>query len=141
MAVVGRILRISRYLDRRVNQSVEPFGIAIWGFDLLATLRRQGAPYAMTPSDLMQSVMLSSGAMTNRIDKLEEMGLVRRKPSPSDRRSLLVELTGQGLKVIDEAIAVRFKEADDAVSGLTKKDQKQLGTLLKQMLMHLESQA
>ncbi|MCA9016162.1 MAG: MarR family transcriptional regulator [Planctomycetaceae bacterium] len=138
MGVVGRILRLSTHLERRVNEALKPFGLAQWGFDILATLRRSGSPYAMTPTELMEAVMLSSGAMTNRIDRLEQLGFVKRKPSPSDRRSLQVQLTPQGRKIIDEAIEARFAEADQALSGLKKRDRKQLADLLRVLLHNLD---
>ncbi|QDT43010.1 Multiple antibiotic resistance protein MarR [Gimesia alba] len=138
MAVVGRILRLSTHLDRRVNEVLKPFGLALWGFDILATLRRSGSPYAMTPTELMDAVMLSSGAMTNRIDRLEQLGFVERQPSPSDRRSLQVKLTKRGRKIIDEAIAARFEEADQAQTSLKKQDRKQLADLLRVLLDNLE---
>ena len=131
MAVVGRILRLAGHFERRVNKALKPFGLAVWGFDILATLRRHGEPYAMTPTELMDAVMLSSGAMTNRIDRLEKLGFVQRQPSPNDRRSLQVQLTKKGRKVIEKAIEVRLTEADDALGGLNKRDRKQLGELLR----------
>ncbi len=98
LAVVGRILRLAGILERRANAALKPFGLPIWAFDVLGTLRRQGAPFSMTPTELMRSTMLSSGAMTNRIDRLEEQGLVAREPDPDDRRSLHVRLTSVRVK-------------------------------------------
>ncbi len=138
MAVVGRILRLGALLDRRVNEALKPFGLAVWGFDILATLRRHGEPYAMTPTELMAAVMLSSGAMTNRIDRLETLGLVERKPSRNDRRSLRVQLTRKGRKVIEKAIEVRFAEAEDALDGVSRRDRKQLGNLLRNVLLKVD---
>jgi len=140
MAVVGRILRLAGHLERRANEALKPFELPIWGFDVLGALRRRGAPYSMTPTELMRSVLLSSGAMTNRIDRLEAQGLVERKPDPEDRRSLQVGLTRKGLKVIDDAVAVRFEEAEHALGQLTRKERDQLATLLRKMLLSVESQ-
>ncbi|MEW4528690.1 MarR family transcriptional regulator [Maioricimonas sp. JC845] len=140
MAVVGRILRLSGYLERRVNDTLKPFGLAVWGFDVLATLRRHGEPFAMAPKELMQATMLSSGAMTNRIDRLEESGLVERVPDPDDRRSVRVRLTRKGRSVIDKAIAARFQEADEALQSLPKRDRKQLADLLRTLLVDLETE-
>lgn len=137
MSVVGRILRLANRLERRVNEVLKPFGLAMWGFDVLATLRRCGDPYAMTPTELMHSVMLSSGAMTNRIDRLEKLGLVERCPEPTDRRSLRVKLTKKGLKVADLAVAARLKEAEDALNVLNKRDRKLLADLLRRVLLGL----
>lgn len=138
MAVVGRILRAAAILERRVNEALKPFGLAMWAFDVLVTLRRHGAPYSMTPGELTESTMLSSGAMTNRIDRLEGLGLVERSPAPNDRRSFQITLTEKGIAAADEAIAARFDEAADAVSGLSKRDQKQLSDLLRKLLNHLD---
>ena len=138
MAVVGRILRLATHLDRRANAALKPFGMAVWGFDILATLRRHGEPCAMTPTELMQAVMLSSGAMTNRIDRLEDLGLVERQPSQNDRRSFRVQLTREGRKVIDKAIEVRFAEAEDALDGVSQRDRKQLGNLLRNVLLQVD---
>lgn len=139
MAVVGRILRAAAILERRVNEALKPFGLAMWAFDVLVTLRRHGAPYSMTPGELTESTMLSSGAMTNRIDRLEGLGLVERSPAPNDRRSFQITLTEKGKAAADEAIAARFDEAADAVKGLSNRDQKQLSDLLRKLLNHLDS--
>jgi DNA-binding MarR family transcriptional regulator len=138
MAIVGRILRLAVHLENRVNDVLSPFGLALWGFDVLATLRRQGKPYAMTPSELTRSVMLSSGAMTNRVDRLEKLGLVARQPDPLDRRSLRVLLTSKGLKVVDKAIAARFDEGRDALRSLSAKERKELQVLLRKILLAID---
>ena len=140
MSVVGRVLRLANRLERRSNDVLKPFGLAVWGFDVLATLRRKGEPYAMTPTELMRSVMLSSGAMTNRIDRLEKLGFVERCPEPTDRRSLLVKLTDKGLQVVDLAVAARLEEAEDALSVLNKRDRKVLSGLLRRLVLGLESE-
>lgn len=138
LAVVGRILRLAGILERRANRALKRFAVPIWAFDVLGTLRRHGKPFSMTPTELMQSAMLSSGAMTNRIDRLEKLGLVARKPDPHDRRSLQVRLTPKGLKLVDAAAAVRFAEAADALRATSSADRKQFATLLRQLLIHLE---
>ena len=138
MGVVGRVLRLATYLERRVGNTLKPFGLTVGGFDILATLRRSGSPYAMTPTELMEAVMLSSGAMTNRIDRLEQKGLVERQHSHSDRRSLKVHLTRMGRAVVDEAVAARLIEAEDALSGLKARERKQLAGLLRVMLQGLD---
>lgn len=138
LAVVGRILRIAGIFERRANSSLRSLGLPIWAFDMLGTLYRQGAPYSMTPSQLADSTMLTSGAMTNRIDRLEQQGLVVRKPSLDDRRSLSVSLTPKGLSSIELAAPIRFQEAADAVNGLTLREQKQLAGLLRTLLASVE---
>ncbi len=138
LAVVGRILRLAGILERRANLTLEEFGIPIWAFDVLGTLRRHGKPYSMTPTELMQSAMLSSGAMTNRIDRLEKLGLVVRKPDRHDRRSLQVRLTPKGRKLVDAAAVVRFDEAADALCKTPPTERKRLAASLRQLLIHLE---
>ena len=140
MAVVGRVLRLATRLEKRVNEALKPFDLALWGFDVLATLRRRGKPYAMTPTELMRSVMLTSGAMTNRVDRLEKLGLVERCPAPTDRRSLQVKLTRKGLLVANRAVEARFEEAEDALSVLGKRDREILAGLLRRVLLGLEDE-
>ncbi len=137
MGVVGRVLRLATRLERRVSETLKPYGLTVGGFDILATLRRTGNPQGLTPTELMEAVMLSSGAMTNRIDRLEEQGLVERRPSPSDRRSLQVLLTAEGRKVVDEAVADRLDEAEGALCGLKGEERDQLADLLRAMLQGL----
>ncbi|KAA0134109.1 MarR family transcriptional regulator [Gimesia chilikensis] len=137
MGVVGRVLRLATRLERRVSETLKPYGLTVGGFDILATLRRAGDPQGLTPTELMEAVMLSSGAMTNRIDRLEEQGLVERRPSPSDRRSLKVLLTAEGRKVVDEAVADRLDEAEGALCGLKTEERDQLADLLRAMLQGL----
>ncbi len=139
MAVVGRILRLAVHLERRVNETLQPYGLANPGFDVLATLRRHGKPYAMTPTELGRSVMLSSGAMTNRIDQLEKLAFVERRPDPSDRRSLKVKLTAKGLKIVEKAVPTRFAEAREAIRALPRTEQKQLQGLLRKILLDLDA--
>ncbi|MFI4852941.1 MAG: MarR family winged helix-turn-helix transcriptional regulator [Gimesia chilikensis] len=137
MGVVGRVLRLATRLERRVSETLKPYGLTVGGFDILATLRRAGNPEGLTPTELMEAVMLSSGAMTNRIDRLEEQGLVERRPSPNDRRSLQVLLTAEGRKVVDEAVADRLDEAEGALCGLKAEERDQLADLLRAMLQGL----
>lgn len=138
LGVVGRILRLAGHLERRANESLKEFDLPFWAFDVLATLRRRGKPYCMTPTELMQSVMLSSGAMTHRIDRLEALGLIVRTPDSQDRRSLKVRLTAKGVKLIEAAAPVRFRESQAALQGLSAAERQQLSSLLRQLLHNLE---
>lgn len=139
LEVVGRILRLAGRLERRANEVLKPLDLPIWAFDVLGALRRHGSPFSMTPKQLLASVMLTSGAMTNRIDRLERMGLVKRTPASNDRRSLHVCLTTAGRKAIDAAVKLRFGEAEDAVHSLSVRERKQLAALLRKLLMAVES--
>jgi len=136
--VVGRILVLSDHLRRRVGDALAPLGLGLWGFDVLATLRRQGPPFRLTPTELSQATMLTSGAMTNRLDRLEEAGLVRRDRNPDDRRGVLVVLTGAGHELVDRAVAIRFQEAAAAVAPLTAQERETTAALLGKLLASLE---
>ena len=107
-----------------------------WGEHLvLAALRRAGSPFRMTPTMLFSSLLLSSGAMTNRLDRLEEMGLVRRLPDPSDRRGRLVELTKKGRRVVDKAVADHIADEERLIAPLNRSERKQLTLLLRKLLL------
>ncbi|WP_336058134.1 MarR family winged helix-turn-helix transcriptional regulator [Nitratireductor sp. CH_MIT9313-5] len=99
-------------------------------FDVLATLRRAGKPHALTPTELYEATMVTSGAMTNRIDRLEQAGLVARKANPQDRRGVVVELTQKGFELIDKAIVDHVENERRLLSGLTETEQRQLAGLL-----------
>ena len=134
MAVFGRIFRLSRLAGDRMEQAYAPFGIGRPEFDVLATLRRAGPPYRLSPGELAGSMMLSTGGTTARLDRLEKAGLVERSPSPSDRRSVLVSLTGQGLAVIDEAVAAGLAEQQRLLARLPEAKRRQLDDLLREAL-------
>ncbi|HAH45275.1 MarR family transcriptional regulator [Gimesia sp.] len=138
MGIVGRTLRLAGYLERRADEALDEFGIAIWAFDVLGALRRNGKPFSMTPTELMKSVMLSSGAMTNRLDRLETNGLIQRIPDTRDRRSLQVRLTAKGRKIVDAAAPVRFDEARNALGSLSRREQDILASLLRKVLQSVE---
>ena len=138
MAVVGRTLILAKRFEDTANEVLAGHGLALWALDVLATLRRGGPPYALTPTQLRNSVVLSSGAMTHRLDLLEEEGLITRTPNREDRRSVKIRLTDKGRKLIDEAIVSRFQVAKENVSPLTKIEQKQLGGLLEKLLIGRE---
>ena len=133
MAVVGRLLSLGRQLEGRANAALKPLGLHYTDLDVLATLRRGGRPYRRTPTELRNSVLITSGAMTACLDRLESNGLIARVADPLDRRSSAAELTTEGRKRIDKAIAVRFKEAADALAGLTDSERARLAALLKKL--------
>ncbi|MGE3808452.1 MAG: MarR family winged helix-turn-helix transcriptional regulator [Gemmataceae bacterium] len=138
MGVVGRILRLGGHFERRASGALKRFELPIWGFDVLGALRRSGKPYSLTPTELMRSVMLSSGAMTNRLDRLQDLDLIERKPTPEDRRSLQVCLTARGLEVVDAAAPIRFLEAEDALRGLSGRERTLLASLLRKIVHAVE---
>jgi DNA-binding MarR family transcriptional regulator len=104
MGVFGRLKRLADHLQAEIGAVYAENGLTFAAFDVLATLRRSGAPYALSPSDLVKWTMVTSGTMTNRIDRLEEQGLIERRPNPEDGRSSVVALTDQGFALIDRVI-------------------------------------
>lgn len=138
MGIIGRTVRLARHFERKIQSNLVAFDLSIGEFEVLATLRRSGAPYQLSPTDLYKSVMLSSGAMTNRVDRLEQTGLVRRSPDPSDRRGVLVCLTPEGLTLIDKVIAVHFARMQQLLAELTPVEQKLLADSLRKLLLTFE---
>lgn len=133
MAVVGRILSLGRRLEARANAALKSLGLHYTDLDVLATLRRGGKPYRLTPTELRASVLITSGAMTACLDRLERNGLISRFDNPDDRRSTSAGLTAAGIRLIDRAIVTRFEEAGDAVARLTARERATLASLLKKM--------
>ncbi len=138
MAVVGRLLSIGRRLEARANAALKPLGLHYTDLDLLATLRRGGKPYRRTPTELRDSVLITSGAMTACLDRLERNGLIARVADPQDRRSSAAELTIEGRKLIDKAIAVRFREAAESLTVLSAAERSRLAALLRKLGRGLE---
>jgi DNA-binding MarR family transcriptional regulator len=137
LGIIGRLFILGRLSDRGVEQVLRPYGLSIPEFDVLAVLRRCGVPFRQPIGVLCAHSLLSSGAMTNRIDRLEKKGLVERSPNPTDRRGVLVGLTQNGRSLIDDTIAERFAEAHERVSVLSKNEQGQLEALLARFLSSL----
>ena len=134
MGVVLRIQALAKILGDQTAAKLEKFDLQWWQYDVLSTLRRQGKPYMMPATELADASMLTSGAMTNRIDRLEESGLVKRQPDEEDRRKVNVTLSRNGLKLIESATEARFEAAMDALEGLTTKQRDSLSNLLRLVL-------
>ena len=126
LAVIGRILQLSRLLEKQRESVLADFDLTLWSFDMLATLRRQGPPYQLKPTELYGLLMLSSGAMTNRIDRLEKAGLVTRLRDPNDRRSVTVQLTNKGLEQVDNVMPILFEQENQLLENLSKTETKTL---------------
>lgn len=141
LAVLGRISRIEAHVARAISDAFAPFGITRGEFDVLATLRRAGGACQLTPTALMRSVMLSSGAMTNRIDRLEDAGLVERWPDPTDRRGILVTLTSTGHTVVDAALVAGLDAQRELLRPLSEEDQRDVAEHLRTLLLALERDA
>ncbi|MEU8978620.1 MarR family transcriptional regulator [Streptomyces sp. NPDC048309] len=134
MEVFGRIFRLSRAMGDRMEKAYARYGIARGEFDVLATLRRSDAPYTLSPRQLSATLMLTTGGMTGRLDKLERAGLLRRSPDPHDRRGLQVTLTDEGLRLIDEAVGAGLAVQTEALSVLDDDQAGRLAELLRQLL-------
>lgn len=134
MAVFGRIFRLARIAGDRVEKAYAAYGIGRPEFDVLATLRRAGEPYQLSPGALAASMMLSTGGTTARLDRLEKAGLVERSPSPSDRRGVLVRLTTHGFEVVDQAVGAGLAEQQRLLAHLSAEQRRQLDDLLREAL-------
>lgn len=134
MGVVGRISRAAQILSRALEATFATFELNGGEFDVLATLRRAGSPFRLTPTALFTELMLSSGAMTNRLDRLERAGLIARLPDLSDRRGTLVELTPKGRELVDAAVAAHLDNEYRLLAALSDAEQEQLAQLLRKLL-------
>lgn len=133
LGVVIRVSSLSRAFLRQATEALAPLDLELFEYDVLSALRRQGRPFALPATGLAKETGLSSGAMTNRIDKLESRGLVTRKPDKSDRRAVIVSLTADGKKTIDAAIKLRLKAADESLKGLSARECSDLAALLRKV--------
>jgi len=133
IAVVGRLSRCTRDIEAKLEANFRHFGLHGGRYDVLATLRRQGPPYRLKPTELQGQVMLTSGAVTHRVDLLEKEGLVVRLPDPLDRRGTLVSLTDAGRARVDDAIASHLATEAAWLAALPPVDQVTLATLLGQL--------
>jgi DNA-binding MarR family transcriptional regulator len=138
MNVLARLARLARLLERSIEDTFALFGLARGGFDVLSALRRSGPPYRLSPSDLYRSFLISSGAMTNRIDRLEEAGLVVRTPDPYDRRAILVGLTPRGHQLIDTAVEAHLANYERLLAPLSAEQRRALIALIRELLGPLE---
>lgn len=138
MGTIGRIKRLNQHLMRGMEKTWAAYDLNGASFDVLATLRRAGPPYALSPGDLMESTMVTSGTMTHRIDQLEKAGLVERVRNPDDGRGFLISLSPQGYDLIDQAVTAHVEAQTKLVAALTDEQRDQLDDLLRQLLCGLE---
>jgi len=140
MGVIGRLSEASSMIARdHLAPVFARFGLQHGEFDVLATLRRSGAPYALTPTELYEATMVTSGAMTARLDRLEKSGLILRAPHPADRRAVVVRLTARGRELIDEALAAHVANEHAILAGLTVAEREALADLLRKLIGGLSS--
>jgi DNA-binding MarR family transcriptional regulator len=134
LAVLSRVTRLARHLDRARQTAFAAHDLESWEFDVLAALRRAGPPYELSPGRLVDVTLVTSGTMTNRVDRLEARGLVRRGPDPSDRRGVLVRLTPSGQQAVDGALADLLDRERELLAGLDVAQQDHLADLLRRLL-------
>ncbi|WP_434353719.1 MarR family transcriptional regulator [Psychrobacter sp. HD31] len=131
METLGRIKRLDNQLMKKISDIHKAnHDIAMWEFDVLATLRRAGEPYCLSPTELFASTMVTSGAMTNRLNQLSKRGFIRRVANPVDKRSLLVQLSDDGLKLINQAIIEHIDIENQLLKNLDIAEIRQLNKLL-----------
>jgi DNA-binding MarR family transcriptional regulator len=133
IAIIGRISRLSRAIDRQLKTVFDVHGLEAWEYDLLASLRRSGPPYELTAGELLDALMITSGAVTNRIDRLEQRGFVRRAKAPDDRRVVRIRLTSAGRAAVDNTIADHLANEGDILGALTPADRRHLERLLRKV--------
>ncbi|WP_284760309.1 MarR family transcriptional regulator [Agrobacterium sp. fls2-241-TYG-188a] len=138
MGIIGRLHRLTTHLGREIEAVLMQHGLSISAFDVMATLRRAGAPYQLSPGELLAMTMVSSGTMTNRIDQLEKAGLVERINNPQDRRSVLIALTDKGFAIVDEAVTAHVARQNELLAGVSEADRREFDRLLKVFLSDFE---
>lgn len=138
MAILGRARRIALLTRGPIEAVFARFGCDSGEFDVLASLRRAAPPYRLRPTELYESLMISSGGLTDRLTRLERRGFIARRPSQEDKRSIAVELTRKGLELIDAAFAADMQLEKELISGLSAADRKALGGLLAKLAALVE---
>ncbi|MCS5522718.1 MarR family transcriptional regulator [Curtobacterium flaccumfaciens pv. oortii] len=137
LEVLSRVDRLARHLDRARRTAFDASDMEPWEFDVLSALRRAGEPYELSPKTLLQQTLVSSGTMTNRVDRLAARGFVGRRTDPKDGRGILVSLTGKGRVAVDAAIADLLAAERDILSGVSADEQGKLAGLLRRLILGL----
>jgi DNA-binding MarR family transcriptional regulator len=138
LQVLSRVLRLARHLDLTRGSAFAKHGLEGWGFEVLSALRRAGAPYELSPGQLVAQMLVTSGTMTNRVDRLAARGLVGRGPDPSDRRGVKVTLTALGREVVDAAMADLLDRERILLNELPPDEREHLAELLRRLLSPFE---
>ena len=139
LQVLSRVSRLARHLDRARRAAFAGHDLEPWEFDVLAALRRQGPPYELSPGALLRTTLVTSGTMTNRVDKLEEAGLVHRRRDPEDKRGMLVTLTAAGQTRVDAALADLLESERALLATLPEDSRQTLADLLRILLAPLDA--
>ena len=137
IGVIGRISRLARELEQRLEPVYKEHGLEPGWHDVLATLRRAGPPYRLRPSEFTGALMLTSSGTTKRLDRLEHAGLIARSPDPDDRRGILITLTPKGRKLIDRVTDAHLANERDLLEALSETDRKRLAELLRKLQLGL----
>jgi DNA-binding MarR family transcriptional regulator len=140
MEVLSRVTRLGHHLDRARRQAFAEHDIESWEFDVLAALRRAGPPYQLSPGRLLKETLVTSGTMTNRVDRLVTRGLVQRMPDPNDRRGVLVRLTAAGRVTVDGALEGLLGREQALLAGLDPTQQRTLARLLRTLVVPFEGE-
>ena len=140
LEVLSRVTRLARHLDRARRTAFAERGLETWEFDVLSALRRAGTPYQLSPGQLLTQTLVTSGTMTNRIDRLAAKGLVVRGPDPNDRRGVLVRLTDSGRELADSALTGLLKNERDLLAALPDERLEILGDLLRELTVQFEAE-
>jgi DNA-binding MarR family transcriptional regulator len=138
LQVLSRVGRLARHLERARRAAFTASDLELWEFDVLSALRRAGAPYQLSPKALLQQTLVSSGTMTNRIDRLVERGLVERRTDPHDGRGILVVMTEPGRERVDRAISLLLEGESELLDGLSSVDRERLSALLRKLSLDFD---
>jgi DNA-binding MarR family transcriptional regulator len=141
MGVVGRISRLAQLLQAELEPVFETYDVNGGEFDVLASLRRAGKPYQLTPTELSKALMVTSGGMTKRLTALEDRGLIRREPDPNDRRSTSVTLTREGKRLVDAILPEHVANEERLLGELSNKERAELAGLLEALAVSLGDEA
>lgn len=137
MQVLSRVTRLARHLDRARRAAFAAHALEPWEFDVLSALRRSGPPYQLSPGRLVTETLVTSGTMTNRVDRLTERGLVAREADPGDRRGVLVTLTPAGRRAVDAALDELLEQERVLLSSLSPGDARTLAAALRTLARHV----
>lgn len=141
LGVLSRVTRLAKYLDNARRRAFGEVGLETWEFDVLAALRRAGRPYALSPGQLASQTLVTSGTITNRVDRLEERGLVKRERDPQDRRGIRVVLTDAGKGSVDLALEDLLAREQAILAGLKPAQRRELADLLRTLVLSFDQSA
>ncbi len=139
LEIFSRLTRLAKHLDRLRKQAFTAHGLEVWEWDVLSALRRSGGPYELSPSQLVAATMVTSGTMTNRVDRLVERGLVVRRPAPSDRRGVLVRLTAEGHERVNGALDTLLDLEHALLQNLPTQESDQVAAALRTLTSHFSN--